>query len=137
MILTILLLAAALAVTPRFLRWRAGLKKSSELEMARLIRGPVFIRSQFPGDPNPERTAEYLRVLILEAGNTWISPQDVHVRVYHPNMGNGQNLSMPFEVWEQMVDEEKAAIRKKFAIETATVNNEIRDAILGQNGKGN
>lgn len=137
MILTILLLAALLVATPRLLRWRAGLKKSSELEMARLIRGPVFIRSQFPGDPNPERIAEYLRVLILESGNTWITPGDVHVRVYHPNMGNGAALAMPFEVWEQLVDEEKASIRQKFARENATINEEIRQAILGQNGKAN
>lgn len=133
----ILLALAALAFGPRLLRWKAQAARASVLETARLIQEPILIRSEHPADATVNDRAHLIKTLIAESGNTWITPADVHVRVYHPNMGNGKEVRLTFAHWRQLVENEYDGIMRKFAIENQTINTEINAALYGQNGKSN
>lgn len=134
--ITILLpiLLIALFFGPRFLRWRASLARQAELDIVRLIQQPILIRSEHEADAGVENRAHTIRTLLAESGNTWINPvKDVHVRVYHPNMGSGKDVRLSFANWRSLVEQEYDAILARWARENQSINQEIRGAILGQN----
>ena len=131
-LLPLLLIAAVFG--PRFLRWRAALARQAELNTVRLIQEPILIRSEHPADAGVENRAHTIRTLLAESGNTWINPvKDVHVRVYHPNMGSGKDVRLSFANWRALVEQEYDAILARWARENQSINQEIRGAILGQN----
>lgn len=108
----------------------AAKERRHELENARLIKGPLCICSQYPGDPNTDATAEYLKVLILDSGNSWITPEDIRVYKYDPNQGYGKTLSYSFDVWKKLVQEDFDGYRAKWIQK----NQSFEQQIFAQNG---
>ena len=114
LILSILL---ALVVWPRVARFIAEYQErrrfAIDIANAKLIQGPRLIRSEWEGDATVLQRAETLRGLLALSGNTWIEPEQIVVRVFHPHAGDGKTV-LTFEVWRAMVDNEFAHIAAKY-----------------------
>ncbi len=116
-------------------RWWADFQerkqRAAELACARLIQSPRLIASAHEADNTVQERANDLKRLISLSGNTWITPDDVVVRIYHPHATTG-SAYMTFEVWESLVREEFNKTRQAFALKAMGSGEQFQAPIYGQ-----
>lgn len=105
------LIAAAVAywfIAPRWAAFQQRKQFAVDLANVRLIQGPRLIASEWEGDATVEQRAATLRGLLAMSGNTWITTEQIVVRVYHPHSGSKTLLT--FDKWRSLVQQEFDAI---------------------------
>jgi len=134
LILSILLVLIAWPRVARFIaEYQERRRFAIDIANVRLIQGPRLICSEWEGDSTVLQRAETLRGLLALSGNTWIGPEQIIVRVFHPHAGDGKTM-LTFETWRAMVDNEFAHIAAKYH---STVAGQFADAVFGQTTTSN
>ena len=125
----------ALIVWPIVSRWwndfQERKQRAAELACIRLIQSPRLIYSAHEADNTVQERADDLKRLIVLSGNTWITADDVVVRIYHPHATSG-HVCMTFEVWESLVREEFNKIRQQYAAKMAGSGEQYHAPMCGQ-----
>ena len=129
-IIAILLLIAFTfpIISRKWAEWQDRKRIALEMALVRLIQEPIKIASEHPADNTVQERADNIKSLLESAGNTWVTPADVHVYIYHPHSTSG-HVAMSFTVWEQMVNEDFA---KKKAEKLKKVSDQFKSPLYGQ-----
>jgi len=115
-------------ISRKWAEWQERKQRALEVALVRLIQEPVKIASEHPADNTVQERADNIKALLEDAGNTWVTPADVHVYIYHPHSTAG-HVAMSFAVWEQMVGEDFA---KKKAEKLKRVDAQFKSPLYGQ-----
>lgn len=129
-IIAILLLFAFTfpVISRKWAEWQDRKQRALEIALVRLIQEPIKIASEHPADNTVQERAENIKALLGSSGNTWVTPADVHVYIYHPHSTAG-HVAMSFAVWEQMVSEDFA---KKKAEKLKRTDEQFKNPLYGQ-----
>lgn len=118
-------------IIKKWAAWQDRRQFAIDLANVRLIMGPRLVASEWEGDNGVMERAETLKWLLRLSGNTWITENDIVVRVYHPH-GSGGNTAISFDTWRMMVQQEFAATCNKYAAEVTARGPQITAAYFGQ-----
>lgn len=127
--LLLLALLAWTALGPKFRAWQDRRRYAVDIANVRLIQGPRLVASEWEGDSTVYERAAALRGLVALSESTWITTDDIIVRVYHPHSGDGKTL-LDFATWRSMVLQEFAAISAKHYTKVSGLGNAAFDAAL-------
>lgn len=129
-IIAILLLIAFTfpIISRKWAEWQDQKRIALQMALVRLIQEPIKISSEHPADNTVQERANNIKGLLEAAGNTWVTPADVHVYIYHPHSTAG-NVAMSFGVWEQMVSED---FGKKKAERMKRIDAQFKGPLYGQ-----
>lgn len=129
-----ILAAAAVAywfIAPKWAAFQERRQHAAELACVKLIQSPRLILSAHEADNTVQERADDLKRLIVLSGNTWITADDVVVRIYHPHATIG-HAHMTFEVWESLVRQEFDKVRQQFAVKTMRAGEQFNAPMYGQ-----
>lgn len=117
------------AIWPKYKAWQDRRRFALDIANVRLIQGPRLIASEWEGDNTVFERAACLRGLLALSDNTWITADDIIVRVYHPHSGDGKTF-LDFATWRSMVLHEFAAISARHYTKVSGLGNAAFDAAL-------
>lgn len=124
-----LVLLAWPVLYPKYKAWQDRRRFALDIAHVRLIQGPRLVCSEWEGDKTVFERAQTLKALIALSGNTWITADDIVVRVYHPDRGDGKTF-LSFEVWRAMVLQEFAGICARHHAKITGLGNAAFDAAV-------